>query len=317
MPKISVCIATHNRQQLLASAIESVMQQTEPDFELIVCDDGSTDGTPNMMAQLTDDRIRYIRHVEKVGKSNNMISGFEASSGKYFIKFDDDDRLTPEFLSKTSTILEADPSIDFVSTDHWIIDINNQRDQQATQANSHRWGRTSLPEGVVNNLLEVVFDKQCLQIGATLFRRETLQEVGYMLPNIQNCEDNDLLVRLALAGKKAYYFPECLMEYRVHDGQKGITKALQYFTDKLRYLESYQFDSDKLEQVRRSRITETKLFLGLRMIETGQTQKGRELVQAGASHSPSRARAGLALSLLPIALRKEAFALVRKLQGQS
>jgi glycosyltransferase involved in cell wall biosynthesis len=51
-----------------------------------------------------------------------MISGFQAAQGEYFIKFDDDDRLTPEFLSKTVAVLEAHPHIDWVSTDHWVID---------------------------------------------------------------------------------------------------------------------------------------------------------------------------------------------------
>ncbi|MHC5831383.1 MAG: glycosyltransferase family protein, partial [Nostoc sp.] len=105
--------------------------------------------------------------------------------------------------------------------------------------NSHRWGRKNLPAGIVDNLLEVVFIHQSFQIGATLFRRQTLQELGYMQPNLQNCEDNDLFVRLALAGKKGYYLPELLMEYRSHAEQQGINRAIPYLFDKLRYLESY------------------------------------------------------------------------------
>jgi cellulose synthase/poly-beta-1,6-N-acetylglucosamine synthase-like glycosyltransferase len=58
-----------------------------------------------------------------------MRSGFEAASGEYFIKFDDDDRLTPDFLARTVAILDKDSSISFVGTDHWIIDINNVRDE--------------------------------------------------------------------------------------------------------------------------------------------------------------------------------------------
>ncbi|MEC4815823.1 MAG: glycosyltransferase family 2 protein, partial [Scytonema sp. PMC 1069.18] len=121
MPKVSVCIPTFNRINLLPVAIDSVLQQTYQDFELIVCDDGSVDGTPEFMSQYTDSRIKYIRHPQNIGKSNNMRSGFDAATGEYFIKFDDDDRLTPEFLARTSVILDKDPSIDFVGTDHWVI----------------------------------------------------------------------------------------------------------------------------------------------------------------------------------------------------
>ncbi len=265
-----------------------------------------------MMSPLTDSRIRYIRHPQNIGKSNNMRSGFEAATGEYFIKFDDDDRLTPEFFARTCAILDSDPSIDFVGTDHWVIDINSVRDERQTELNSRRWGRAELPAGTVENLLEVVFVKQSFQIGATLFRRQALQDVGFMLPNIQNCEDNDLFVRLALAGKKGYYLPELLMEYRCHAEQQGINRAIPFLKDKLSYLENYQFDSAELEAVRKSRLMETQLLLGLRLIEKGETEKGRQLVWAGKTFSPAKAWVGLALSLLPVGVRGKAFNALRR-----
>ncbi|MEH2311919.1 MAG: glycosyltransferase [Nostoc sp.] len=315
MPKITVCIPTFNRVHLLPYAIDSVLNQSEQDFELIVCDDGSSDRTPELMSQYTDHRIKYIRHPQNIGKSNNMRSGFDAASGEYFIKFDDDDRLTPDFLASTAAILTQDSSIDFVGTDHWIIDINNVRDEAKTQENSQRWGRKNLPAGIVENLLEVVFIHQSFQIGATLFRRKTLQELGYMQPNLQNCEDNDLFVRLAVAGKKGYYLPELLMEYRSHAEQQGINRAIPYLFDKIRYLESYKFESEKIETIRKNRLTETQLLLGLRLIEKGETQKGRELVLAGQSFSTPKAWTGLGLSLLPVGLRGKAFNALRQVRG--
>ncbi|MEB3827947.1 glycosyltransferase family 2 protein [Phormidium sp. CCY1219] len=314
MPKISVCIPTYNRVELLPFAIESVLQQKIRDVEIIVCDDGSTDDTPELMEKLSDRRLRYIRHPQNIGKSNNMRSGFEAATGEYFIKFDDDDRLTPDFLLRTSAILDKDPTIDFVGTDHWIIDSQNQRDPRATELNSRQWGRAELPVGIVTDLLETVFIKQSFQIGATLFRRSVLSEVGYMRPNLQNCEDNDLFVRLALAGKKAYYLPELLMEYRVHSGQQGLHRAIPYLQDKINYLESYHFESESLESVRRSRLSETQLLLGLRLVESGETQQGRQLIVQGKSASPAKASIGLTLSWLPLGLRKQAFHALRQMK---
>ncbi len=315
MPKISICVPTFNRVNLLSFAIESVLQQTYQDFELIVCDDGSQDSTPELMSQYIDGRIKYIRHPQNIGKSNNMRSGFDAAEGEYFMKFDDDDRLTPDFLSRTVVILEKDSSLDFVGTDHWVIDLNNFRDEEKTQKNSQRWGRTSLSAGVVDNLLEVVFVNQSFQIGATLFRHQTLQELGFMQPNWQNCEDNDLFVRLALAGKKGYYLPELLMEYRFHPEQQGINRAIRYLDDKLRYLANYKFESEKLEKIRLQRVRETQLLLGLRLIEKGETRRGRDLVLAGKSFSPAKAWTGLGLSLLPVRLRSQAFSSVRRMRG--
>jgi glycosyltransferase involved in cell wall biosynthesis len=315
MPKISICIPTFNRAHLLPFAIDSVLQQTIEDWELIICDDGSQDSTPKLMSNYQDPRIHYIRHAENVGKSNNMRSGFDSATGEYFIKFDDDDRLTPEFLEKTSAVLDRYSEIDFVGTDHWIIDSNNQRLEEITEANSQKWGRTKLAEGVPEDLLKIVFVKQSFQIGATLFRRKALLGVNYMRPNIQNCEDNDLFVRLALANKTGYYFPQRLMEYRVHPEQQGIDRAVSYLKDKIQYLESFEFDLEELEKVRRSRLTETRLLLGLRLIEKGETQIGRELVLSGKSASTAKAYVGMAIALLPNAIRPSIFHLMRQIQS--
>jgi glycosyltransferase involved in cell wall biosynthesis len=314
MPKISVCIPTFNRAHLLPYAIESVINQSEADWELIVCDDGSSDSTPELMLKYQDHRIRYIRHQQNIGKSNNMRSGFDAARGEYFLKFDDDDRLTTDFLARTAEILDQDYSLDFVGTDHWLIDIHNVRDEKKTQENSRHWGRQNLPAGVVDKLLEVVFIDQSFQIGATLFRRQTLLEVGYMLPNLQNCEDNDLFVRLALAGKKGYYLPELLMEYRYHAEQQGMNRAIPYMQDKVRYLSSYKFDSEALEKVRLNSLAESQLFLGLCLVEKGETQRGRELILAGRSFSPIKAAIGLVLSLLPVGVRSRVFQALRQVQ---
>ena len=83
MPKVSVCIPTYNRQNLLPFAVDSVVNQSLQDWQLIVCDDGSQDETPERMRdyEAQDTRIRYLRHPQNIGKSNNMRSGFDAAEG--------------------------------------------------------------------------------------------------------------------------------------------------------------------------------------------------------------------------------------------
>lgn len=312
MPTVTVTIPTHNREDLLPNAVDSVLNQTYGDFELIVCDDGSRDRTPDYMASLTDPRIRYLRHPENIGKSNNMRSGFDAAQGKYFIKFDDDDRLTPTFLAATVAVLDQHPQVDFVGTDHWIIDIHNQRDIAQTDANSRKWGRSRLAEGIVEDLPKVTFVDQSFQIGATLFRRSALQDVDYMRPNLQNCEDNDLLVRLAIAGKTGYYLPQRLMEYRVHAGQQGLGRAVRYLSDQVAYLENFRFDTASLEAVRQARLAETQLVLGLRLVESGAVIEGRDYLQQGRSHNPRKAWIGQVLSHCPVPVRRFAFNALRQ-----
>jgi glycosyltransferase involved in cell wall biosynthesis len=305
--KISVCISTYNRIELLKLAIDSIIAQTYSNWELIVCDDGSTDGTSDYMSQITNDQIRYVRHPNNIGKSNNMRSGFDAAIGEYFVKLDDDDRFTPEFLSQTVEILNNYPNVDFVGTDHWIIDINNTRNISESQSCSEQWGRTELKTGVVEDLLEVVFVKGSFYIGSTLFRRQSLEDIGYMRPNIQNCEDSDLFLRLALAGKTGFYLPGRFMEYRFHGEQQGFNRAIPFLKDMLLYLESHHFESDKLEAIRQSRLCRNKLDLGLLLIQIGKINEGRKFILEGKSASYTKMGLGFLLSLLDSKWRLKLF----------
>ena len=318
MPKVSVVIPTYNRADILPYAVNSVLQQTYGDFELLICDDASPDHTAAVVAQWQDPRIRYIRHPQNIQRSRNMRSGYEAAQGEYFIKFDDDDALTPDFLARTVAVLDQHPNVDFVCTDHWIINARNQRDEAATQANSAKWGKDQLQEAVIPDLVTETFERQSLQVGSTLFRRASLAAVDFMRFEADGCEDFDLLVRLALAGQTGYFIPERLMEYRFHGGQTSLRQDIHFLSAKLFCLEGYRFDQLVLEASRQGKIQGLKQVLALRLIEKGETQRGRELLadlrQGG--YRSRRAQVGMVLSYLPLALRRWVFQSFRKVRPQ-
>jgi len=318
MPKVSVCIPTYNRAHYLVYAVESVLNQSYSDFELVICDDASTDNTQEIVSQWNDSRINYIRQAENVRRSRNMRSGFQVAKGDYFIKFDDDDALTPDFLEKTVEILDKNNEIDFVCTNHWIIDGKNERIESATQENSARWGKDKLKKGIIPDLMRQTFQYQSLQVGSTLFRRSCLQEIDYMRPEADGCEDFDLLVRLAIAGKKGYFLPEFLMEYRYHDGQTSLKQNLHFLQAKLFCINSYQFP-DELEKVRLQKLAATQQDLGLRLIESGDTKTGRKLLQESTKilGNSSRTSLGWMLSYLPDNLRQLALEIFRKIRPQN
>jgi len=316
MPQVSVCIPTYNRVHFLIYSVNSVLSQTYKDFELIICDDGSTDKTAEVVSQWNDQRIRYIKQDKNIGRSKNMRSGFEVSSGTYFIKFDDDDALTPEFLEKTVAVLEAEPSVDFVCTNHWIINQNGDRDESATSENSAKWGKDKLKQGVIPDLMTETFRYQSLQVGSTLFRRGCLEEVDYMRPEADGCEDFDLLVRLAIAGKQGYFLPEFLMEYRLHGGQTSLRQNLHFLSAKAFCINSYSFPDQALEKFRLVKLAATKQDLGLRLIEKGDTLEGRRLLQESSQvlGSSRRATLGLIMSYLPLSVRQLALQGFRQLR---
>ncbi|HBB31419.1 MAG TPA: glycosyl transferase family 2 [Cyanobacteria bacterium UBA8803] len=309
MPKVSVCIPTYNRAKVLPYAVNSVLNQTYSDFELIICDDGSTDDTPVVVSQWHDQRIRYIQHPQNIGRSKNMRSGFDAARGSYFIKFDDDDALTPEFLEKTVAVLEAEPTVDFVCSNHWIINQNGERVESATKENAAKWGKDKLNRGVIPDLMRQTFDYQSLQVGSTLFRRACLAQVSYMRPEADGCEDFDLLVRLAIAGKCGYFLPEYLMEYRFHGGQTSLRQNLHFLSAKVFCISSYRFPDEELEKLRIKKLAWTQEALGLRLIENGNQIEGRQMLREATEvlGNTRRATLGLILSYLPASLGQLAF----------
>lgn len=319
MAKVSICIPTYNRSDLLKYAIESALHQSYTDFELIICDDGSIDNTSEVVDQWNDPRIRYIRHPHNIGRSQNMRSGFEAATGTYFIKFDDDDALTPEFLEKTVSILEADPTIDFVCTDHWIIDRQHQRIESATRENSAKWGKDKLQKGIIPDLLTETFVYQSLQVGSTLFRRQALADIDYMRSQADGCEDFDLFVRLALAGKQGAFLPELLMEYRIHSGQTSLKQDIHFLKAKQFCLKSYEFADANLENIRLEKLALIQQTLGLRLIEQGNTEEGRQILQASEQRlgQSQKTKIGHLLSYFPLGLRRFAFHIFRQWRPQT
>ncbi|NEQ50183.1 MAG: glycosyltransferase family 2 protein [Leptolyngbya sp. SIO3F4] len=319
MPKVSVCIPTYNRASILPYAVNSVLNQTYGDFELIICDDASPDKTTEVIAQWDDPRIRYIRHPQNIKRSLNMRSGYEAAQGKYFIKFDDDDALTPTFLERTVAVMEGKLEVDFVCTDHWVINARNERDESATAANSAKWRKDRLPEAVIEDLLKETFVHQSLQVGSTLFRKDCLGEVDFMRFEADGCEDFDLLVRLATVGKTGYFIPERLMEYRFHGGQTSLKQDIHFLAAKIFCLESYRFkERPELEAIRSSKLKSLKQVLAMRLIEKGEAQRGRKLIQELAASGPlsSKAKLGQVLSYVPLGLRQLAFQGFRQLRPQ-
>ncbi|MEL6471739.1 MAG: glycosyltransferase [Cyanobacteria bacterium J06623_4] len=318
-PKVSVCVPTYNRAEILPYAVESVLGQTYSDFELLICDDASPDHTAEVVAGWDDPRIRYIRHPENIKRSRNMRSGYEAAKGEYFIKFDDDDALTPTFLEKTVAVLDAHAEVDFVCSDHWVINARNERDEAATAANSAKWGKDKLKEGVIEDLLREAFVTQSLQVGSTLFRKRSLDAVDFMRFEADGCEDFDLLVRCAIAQQTAYFIPERLMEYRFHGGQTSLKQDIHFLTAKSFCLDSYQFlDRPKIEAYRLRNLNSLKQVLAMRLIEKGETQRGRALIAELQSAGPlsNRAKVGKVLSYFPGWVRQLVFQGFRQVRAK-
>jgi glycosyltransferase involved in cell wall biosynthesis len=120
MPLVSVVTPTYNRADSLGRAIESVINQTLTDWELIVVDDGSTDSTTELVTQryARDPRVKLIRQ-ENQGVSGARNTGLHVSAGKYIAFLDSDDEYLPHHLELEAAFLESHPEENFVSAELW------------------------------------------------------------------------------------------------------------------------------------------------------------------------------------------------------
>jgi glycosyltransferase involved in cell wall biosynthesis len=124
MPKVSVVTALFNRSRFLRPRVASILQQTLRDFEWIVMDDHSTDGTFERFYRMTrsDRRVMVFRNASNMGQGLTTKKGFELASGEYIYVTDDDDACHPTFLERMITLLDAHPWVGLAYCRHLWMD---------------------------------------------------------------------------------------------------------------------------------------------------------------------------------------------------
>jgi glycosyltransferase involved in cell wall biosynthesis len=108
MSYFSVVIPTYNRAELLRFAVESVLQQTFDDFEIVISNGGSTDHTRDVVAEFSDDRIRYFESKERLPVGENYQNGLNNALGEYITFLSDDDAYTPNLLKTVKNIIDKE-----------------------------------------------------------------------------------------------------------------------------------------------------------------------------------------------------------------
>ena len=119
-PKISVILPTYNREAMLPNALDSILNQTFPDFELIVINDGSIDNTQKILEKYAakDKRIKIINHEKNKGIVCGLNEGLEQAKGEYIARMDDDDISYPKRFEIQLAYMQEHPDVAIVGT--WV-----------------------------------------------------------------------------------------------------------------------------------------------------------------------------------------------------
>ncbi len=206
-PLVSVVLPTYNHLTMLPVSIGSVLAQTFTNFELIIVNDGSTDGTRDYLDRISEPRIRVI-HQENKRLPGALNAGFEAARGRYFTWTSDDNYCSPGFLGSLVEALDRDPGAGFAySAFAWIDERNRIK-------GVHRDQDFSYPSLLRCNPGNASF----------LYRRECQETVGRYDPELEGAEDWDMWLRIR-EHFEPVYVPQILYYYRLHDKSMTATQG--------------------------------------------------------------------------------------------
>ena len=207
---VSVIITTSNRVDMLKRSLESVLNQSYGDFELIVVDDHSTDGTKDYMKSIKDERLVYIRRNKNFGNDTRPKNqGAKVSKGKYLAYLDDDNAFRPDHLQALINEIEKDDRIDVVYGDRIVIDDEGKRPP-----------RIGFTADFSDTL---IMKRNYIDTSDVLIRREALFDVGGWDERFKKYVDWNLWVRMTKAGKQFKRVPVVITEYHHHKGMKSLT----------------------------------------------------------------------------------------------
>ena len=211
-PRVLIIIPAYNALRFLPQTVASALAQTWDDFELLIVDDGSSDGTEDWVSQQRDSRIRMVQKTNG-GLAAARNTGIATARGEYVAFLDADDLWEPNKLEQQVACLDAHPEVGLVHTAIRYIDEDN-----------HEINRVLGIHGDGDVWREVVVHNP-VRCGSTpLVRRECFEVVGIFDPTLTFSEDWDMWIRIA----SSYHFAtinEPLTLYRQHN--TNMTKGYQ------------------------------------------------------------------------------------------
>ncbi len=201
--KVTVLMPVYNGEKYLQEAIESILNQTFTDFELIIINDGSTDSTLDIIMSYKDPRIRLVQNESNLKLIVSLNKGIGLANGMYIARMDSDDVSLPQRLEKQVAFMDSHPEVGVCGTGIRTIDLNGEIIGEYLFPSSHnviKW--------------RLFFDSPIVH-PSTIMRRELLVQIGGYDIYSEYVEDYDLWIRLSKITKLAN-LQESLLLLRKH-----------------------------------------------------------------------------------------------------
>jgi glycosyltransferase involved in cell wall biosynthesis len=225
IPAVSIGLPVYNGDRFLRQAVESILNQTFGDFELIISDNASTDGTEEMCRGFAaqDPRVRYVRNARNVGGGRNANQVFELARAPLFKWHPHDDYIAPEYLERCIEVLRRDPSVILCLSKVRVVGVEGE-------VLLHRVvdPRTASPRPD-ERLGSIIGTPKFSPIGCIfgVFRTDVLKRLGGM--GVHTSGDRVLLTKVSLYGR-FHEIPEYFYFHREHPGRSVHSQAWWYVT---------------------------------------------------------------------------------------
>ncbi len=206
MLKVSVVMSVYNGEKYLREAVESILNQTFSDFEFLIVDDCSIDGTPRILNdyQQKDKRIKVIKNDRNMGLTRSLNKAIKQSSGNYIARMDADDIAIKERLEKQVNFMERNPDVVLLGTAYYEIDKYGRELSRKFFPTTDR------------DIRKILMKYNPFCHASVVMRHSAFDKAGLYDESILKTQDYDLWFRLASVGKVAN-LSEILMKRR-YDG---------------------------------------------------------------------------------------------------
>ncbi|MEG4280750.1 glycosyltransferase [Microcoleus sp. MON1_C1] len=212
MPKVSVVMASYNHEKYVAETIESVLSQTYQDWEFIITDDGSPDGTVDVMKRFDDARIKLFCFSQNQGACTAMNNCIQEAKGEYIAVINSDDAWMPEKLEKQVKFLDEHPEKGAIFGYAQIID---EEGKKITEEN-HFYSQVFIQPNRTRFewLRHFFFNGNCLCHPSILIRKHCYDDIGLYDERFALLPDFDFWIRLCIK-YEIFIMPESLVKFRI------------------------------------------------------------------------------------------------------
>lgn len=221
MPIFSVIIPLYNKEKFVANAVNSVLQQTFSDFEIIVIEDCSTDKSLEVVSEINVEKIKIIQHEKNKGLSASRNTGIKNASAKYIAFLDADDIWKPNYLEKIHALIQQFPEAKLFATNYEELYPNNVIVLPKNNSDNFK------NDSIVTDFFGISLTQPLYCSCSLCVEKSVFESVGLYNEKITYSEDIDFNIRANLAFKLAYSM-QALVTYTMFSENQITNASLKF-----------------------------------------------------------------------------------------